>query len=240
MNEYLGQKFWTCPKCGELNASDSTECKFCAQQTESEKPIQLSSPVPETSLPNFTDHLSITPDSPGIPQEYCASDFNPDAFCWPAFWFADLWHADKGMLNLARIHYLLRLATTALGVAMVISLFSGSIGLDSHDEGGSMILAGVLSIFWFFGLISVIIFSYLSASVALKRYCQLLATTTADKMNDLYLKGRASYWTMLIVPFLLFLVAYGIMIASVSGNSENVGHVEKVGKALIMIFWRQI
>ena len=150
-----------------------------------------------------------------IPSEYYAG-FHPECFSWPAFWFADLWHAEKGLPKIARRHFLPRILAHFSGTASLILLVywaSETSGGSSNPAAGFAVLALIL--IWL-GLSGVnFLLSYMDASIAHKRYCDLLNSMTEPEHAVAMSRGESAYWRMLFTPFALFIAAFAIMLLAV-------------------------
>jgi hypothetical protein len=215
--ESIGAQFRACPKCGELSSSPASFCKFCgspldAAISQSERAL-AQVPVETYSVVDVA-HAGDERNSE-VPTEYYAG-FHPECFSWPAFWFADLWHAEKGLPKIARHHFLPRILAYFSGTASLILLVywaSESSGGSSNPGVGFAVLA--LTLIWL-GLSGVnFLMSYVDASVAHKRYCDLLNSMTEPEHAVAMSRGESAYWLMLFIPFALFLAAFGIMLLSV-------------------------
>jgi hypothetical protein len=236
---FLGRNFKSCPSCGELINSDEMECRFCGTTIgEDGKPIHKHvdfkvsdknhsvqpEPEPEPALLEE----SFTKDGKHIPSEY-GPGFDPNKFCWPAFWFADLWHAEKGLLPQAMKNFWVRTFANGFGVAAVIILVAGSTTSTSL-----LTLGGIFAMLWFLCLIVAMVISYFDATHAHRRCLEL-----CNKKPELYeselKKGSYHYWSILFVPFVIYLLAFTIMLSDL-GNEEIVEEAfnkfDKLGNAL--------
>ena len=264
-SDFLGQRFITCPKCGELTITDGQFCHFCGAsltdssaqslsqsskaaaensikkiETPLEAPLEASSVdqnpalLIASAMPGIDNHPADSAHVARVPSEYYR-DFDPGGFCWPAFWFADLWHADKGLAQQAWKHFVVRMFTIVSGVAMVIVLFTASIEAESGSSSEAAVGAGILFILWLGSLGFSAVLSYLDARSALKRYYALATSSTPDQLTQKCEAARRSYWVMLYTPFILYLVAFMTMLLIVGGdNSSN--KTDALGKALFMLF----
>jgi len=239
---FIKGQFENCPKCGELVHTSAPGCRHCgwsrteevlsltdtpetSQQTYHHQPVyqpppELQQNYPPGTIPPPDEHTTCyTPDGLAIPPEY-PINFNPYSFSWAAFWFADLWHAEKGLLPQARKHAAQRLATSlclamALGIMFTVS--------DVNDPGAAStgIFVGLLMLAWFGGLITCLAVSASDARLAHNRYIsQYNNLIKSDKFENMRKLSMKTYWSILYVPFGMFTVAFIMMllVVSVAGN----------------------
>jgi len=181
------------------------------------------------------DQPVCTPDGHNIPGEYSRT-FHPQAFSWSAFWFADLWHADKGFLPKAWRHFAFRTVSTIIGVALLIFGVGSSIGQEGEPSQTDLAWIGVLALAWLASLAVNFTMSYIDARGAYGRYADVVSESTPNQLERRIVGGRRAYWTMLYVPFALFIVAFLIMLMTASDYREHIDKVPKAGKFLLSLF----
>ncbi len=241
---YLGDRFRSCPSCGELIPTGISRCRFCdAAVGPTERPdAETQSPPPPTPEPTpyysqhrtappvsdvdesaDRDHLKratavhYTKDGKRIPPEY-PSKFNPYAFCAPAFFFPDLWHAEKGLIGKARLHFFLKLADTVTlaGLLIVATWFGTQVANPFDMDKNIAAVIGLIAIIWFFAWVADLGFAFSSATIAHREYTNLFNSVSQSRMDLLRRNGLVTYWTMLYAPFLVFLVGFSIMLIQIS------------------------
>ena len=230
---FLGKQFRTCPRCSELISIGAPVCRFCGTRFSTDQTdnngrnghITHDYTTGDSSTAQTTDPGPTTPHTPGpcytsdgycIPMEYRAG-FNPDNFCWPAFWFADLWHAEKGLLQQAIKHFWIRSMVNIIGILALITLG----GISSGDSGGSrdtalLSVGTALVIIWFAGVAGSAAIAYRDARTAHRNYLHffnsLLRTSGFKPARE---RGLGLYWKFLYIPFAIYLVAFLIMLIAV-------------------------
>lgn len=231
---FLGERFESCPSCGELIRDESGRCRFCGYNMTSpatiEDPGGQASQLHADSLSQYPEiGANYTSDGLKIPGEY-GRGFNFDGFSWPAYWFADLWHADKGLIGTAVRHFIFRSVMNGCGIAAII-IMSGSFTATDTGDFGSIMEMGVgvvLALLWFLGIAANSIFSYIDARPAYRNYTTKLNSSPQTCEKDIK-RGRTLYWAMLYVPFTIFLLGFLTMLATI-GNNEQVNASEVADK----------
>ncbi|HEX9744445.1 MAG TPA: hypothetical protein VGB30_03370 [bacterium] len=157
--------------------------------------------------------ISVTADGKNIPRTYL-DNFNPRSFSWPAFFFADLWHAEKGILKESYTHYTLRLLSTVLFCLFIVILLASKndylVTINKTQEG----------IAWFIYLIHFAIYwieaalSYKDARVAHSRVFEIANSYSAKEIDAIQEKGKTVYLRMIFLPFFVFTFAFLIMLFS--------------------------
>ncbi len=221
---FLAGRFLNCPACGELIRNDSTSCRFCGAVLQQSESGELETATVEAPA-EVVDHPLIqefpyNDKGEPIPPEY-GPGFNSRAFSWPAFLFADLWYAEKGLGKLATKHFLARMATALVAIPAVITSCAAFTSEEIEPVGDTMLAIGsaLLSMTWLLALIAVAALSYMDAGKAYKEY-----TTHIDEVlpsqGDLQQdrkRGNALYWRMLLVPFGVYLLGFLFMLSASSG-----------------------
>jgi hypothetical protein len=246
-NHFIGNRFETCPSCGELIGEESQACRFCGYKFDgTPTEIQTQNQIPETPQPEKTSYTEIpaasTKNSPGIkqlPPEYCGN-FNEQSFAWPAFWFADLWHADKGNMAKAMRHFIFRSITNGFGIVSIV-MFAESASSETSDVAFTLTGMGtalILAFLWCAGVFMNAVLSYMDARVAYWEYCAKCNARPQETENDRK-RGITLYWAVLYVPFFVFLIGFIIMLFSIMGAepSETTGHIDKIQKIHESILW---
>lgn len=249
-NNFLGNRFETCLSCGELIGENSSACRFCGYQpggSSSENPIPAQVPTsPSHANPASGKNLSTDPcyfpDGRLIPPEYCGT-FREYSFSWPAFWFADLWHADKGNIPKAIRHFITRSITNGFGIASIVLMARSGMSEESSDMAIFTALgpALIFALVWFLGVIANAALSWMDALTAHREYCSRL-NTKPQETERARKTGIALYWAMLYVPFTVFLVGFIIMLFSITVNAPDeptatVEKIQKVHESIMALFF---
>lgn len=242
---FLGDRFRSCPSCGELIRFGENRCRFCgapigpsergADYPESVLTLNAegdqahvnpdaavviplkptaASPAPSVRRKKCPTEICCTAAGEIIPPEYPAG-FNPLSFSFPALFFADLWHAEKGLLPRAFMHYLLRMVVWISGsIAVVKSIEAGMSTEGSVDMSSpGWIAVGFASAFQILAFIPDLILSFTDATSAHRRLTDLVNFLGPDNYERIRRKGVALFWAMLYVPFIVFLLIF-IQVAS--------------------------
>ena len=226
---FLKGRFESCPQCGELISTDSSGCRYCGWVRGGESvPFSVYAHPERVAVPETTQE----PNCPGtvrqyvtrytsqgnaIPPEYC-DGFDPDQFSYPAFLCADLWHAEKGLFAQASKHFVLRLITSIFFALAVILLFNAN-GETGETTGAAAGLGFLFLLLCFGGLIACAAAGATDARVAYRRYIESYNTSIKQgNFNDTNAKGVRTFWGMLYVPFVFYLTAFLLMLASVGGK----------------------
>jgi len=224
--EFLGGLFKTCPSCGELIRTESTTCRFCGA-TVHDVPI-TGNPAPKPLLEPVTQQAGLpgnlgtyyTLDGSCIPPAYHPG-FDPRTFCWPAFFFADYWYAEKGLLKLAKRHFLVRIITASMGILALVALIdAGSSGTEGDMVTvGKGILAGSLGLIWFSGVFASTVIAWMDARIAYRTYLdfynRMLKVNAYEAAKH---RGLRLYWQFLYIPFSVFLLIFLVMITLIKNN----------------------
>jgi len=221
---FIKGQFESCPRCGELVVKDLSGCRHCgwirdegvlvAPESFPPPPVRAPDDELETIPPPEQYCTSYTKYGRAIPPEY-PPDFNPDEFSWPAFWFADLWYAEKGLLKLASKHFKFRLvATLSLAISFIL-LFSVSDTPDSSTAAA--VLSGLLFLVWIIGIVATGIISINDGKSAYRKYTEFYHDSCRrgdfEEVRD---SGVKAYWSMLYIPFAFFTAAFLVMLMTVS------------------------
>ena len=210
----IGGQFGACQKCGELSSSSALFCKFCGSPMTTAAPeSRTASPeIPAEPRPENAVHEQRDSNGRGIPTEYYPG-FHPECFSWPAFWFADLWHAEKGLLKIAGRHFVFRLLSSITGAALLILLIYWAIGSSEKSFNPAVGFAVLALILIWLGSIGInFLLSYMDATSAHRRYCELLNSTSGPERAKTMSRGESAYWWMLYFPLAMYLMAFVIML----------------------------
>jgi len=228
---FIGGRFARCPSCGELMCAGSPFCRFCGKAIDTagtspataagepgsaeeesptaipveQHPAALSAPPAERPA-----GLHFMPDGRAIPPEYPAR-FKPGAFSWPAFLFAELWHAEKGLIKRAMMHFWARLGTFIIGAAGMIMLVDAFGETDSAKWYGMFegIVGILLTLAWLPAFFATAVFSHIDAQAAHRRYVDAFnASLASGDHARMKRSGLRAYWAILFVPFAVFILAF--------------------------------
>jgi len=215
---FIGNLFRSCPSCGELIRMGENQCRFCGASTDSsDNEIEIT--LHPRKSPEQNARVEIMPNvresgQPGVatakvPLEYLPG-FNPSSFSFAAFFFADLWHAEKGLIQVAISHFLLRLIVTLTGVGIIVVSASmiDSSGSVQDAPGNVAAWIGFMIIVWLIAFGFDAVRSFKNAALAHKRLHDLKNSLTQEQYLKLRKEGAVLYWSMLYIPFIIFLLIF--------------------------------
>ncbi len=158
-----------------------------------------------------------TADAERIPREY-GPQFDPRSFSWPAFLFAELWFAEKGLLAKARVHFASRFITAVLAsLYIILAVWSaGKLENLSDFSTKDMVAVGIAGMLWFVAFLLTIGYSFIDATNAHRNYTDLVNTSLPEELAETRRNGVRFYWAMLYLPFSVYLIAFLIMLSTVS------------------------
>jgi len=208
---FLGNKFKVCPFCGELNGGEAESCRFCLRSLTGEMASAKESGE------------GIGPEKRFKEEEKKAESFFPpeetipsgNTYCWPALWFADLWLADKGLVNEAWEHFRYRVPALIFGVLTI--LLSGAIA-SYEGRTPPAFLTVIATFFMLLWLVTFLIALAKSHEVAQRAYRKWEEVRKAEREGRLEVRaeGSQAYWTILLVPYIVFLCCFFVALVVMS------------------------